>query len=105
LACLPRDRRPNGPRVLSDENVEPDPLAYQDDIAHVADVLEENKDERVLDYVAQFTSGVARSARDHDLARAAEALADRRAKGQAAASETALLAGLIQKRLAENIAI
>jgi len=105
LACLPRDRRPNGPRVLSDENVEPDPLAYQDDIAHVADVLEENKDERVLDYVAQFTSGVARSARDHDLARAAEALADRRARGQAAASETALLAGLIQKRLAENIAI
>ena len=35
LSCLPSDRRPNGLRALSDENVEPDPLAYQDDIAHV----------------------------------------------------------------------
>ena len=105
LSCLPLDRRPNGPRVLSDENVEPDPLAYQDDIAHVADVLEENKDDRVLDYVAQFTTGVARSAHDDVLAQAAQDLADRRANGQAAASETAKLAGLIQQRLADNIAI
>ena len=105
LACLPFERRPNGPRSLSDENVEPDPLAYQDDIAHVAGVLEENKDERVLDYVAQFTSGVARSAHDDPLAKAAQALAERRAQGKAAASETARLAGLIQERLADAIAI
>ena len=105
LSCLPSDRRPNGLRALSDENVEPDPLAYQDDIAHVADVLEKNKDERVLDYVAQFTNGVARSAKDRPLAQAAQALADRRAQGKAAASETAKLAGLIQLRLADSIAI
>lgn len=105
LSCLPLERRPSGLRSMSDENVEPDPLAYQDDIAHVADVLEENKDERVLDYVAQFTSGVARSAHDDPLAKAAQALADRRAQGKAAASETAQLAGLIQERLADAIAI
>jgi CheY-like chemotaxis protein len=105
LSCLPIERRPNGLRALSDENVEPDPLAYQDDIAHVADVLEENNDDRVLDYVAQFTSGVARSAHDDPLAQAAQALASQRAQGKAAASETARLAGLIQERLADSIAI
>ena len=105
LSCLPKDRRPNGLRALSDENVEPDPLAYQDDIAHVADVLEDNKDDRVLDYVAQFTTGVARSAHDDTLADAAQELADKRAKGQASASEMAKLAGLIQQRLTDSIAI
>ena len=105
LSCLPVERRPNGLRAITDENVKPDPLAYQDDIAHVADVLEENKDDRVLDYVAQFTNGVARSAQDDPLAQAAQALADRRSQGKAAASETARLAGLIQERLAESIAI
>ena len=105
LSCLPSERRPNGPRALSKEEVEPDPLAFQDDIAHVADVLEDTKDDRVLDYVAQFTSGVARSAHDDTLAAAAAALAERRAQGKAAASETAHLAGLLQKRLAESLPI
>jgi DNA-binding NarL/FixJ family response regulator len=105
LSCLPQDCRPNGLRALTDETVEPDPLAYQDDIAHVADVLEDNKDDRVLDYVAQFTTGVARSAHDDTLADAAQELADKRAAGQASASETAKLAGLIQQRLTDSIAI
>lgn len=105
LSCLPAERRPNGPRVVSKETINPDLIAYQDDIAHVAEVLEENKDERILDYVAQFTDGVARSAHDEILAKAAQDLAVRRSEGKATGSETARLAGLLQKRLAENIAI
>ena len=85
--------------------VHPDPIAYQDDMAHVADVLEENRDDRTLDYVAQFLGGVARSAKDHSLLKATEALAAKCDAGEAASSETARIVGLIQERLTERIAI
>ncbi len=105
LAALPADRRPSGPRALSDEKVVPDMIAYQDDMSHIADVLCEETDDHMLDYVAQFLSGVARSAHDNRLEEAALALAEKRALGQSAASETAVIAGLIQKRLTQKIAI
>ncbi len=105
LAILPEERRPTGPRLIDDEEIAPDRIAFQDDIAHIADVLESPPDERALDYVAQFLSGVARSARDTGLEAAASALAEKRALGQPAASETATIAGMIQRRLSEKIAI
>jgi hypothetical protein len=74
-------------------------------MAHVADVLAYSEDENVLDYVAQFLAGVARSAEDTPLEKAAAALARARASGTSAASETASLAGLVQQRLARKLAI
>ena len=68
-------------------------------MAHIADVLEDPPDDHALDYVAQFLSGVARSANDNRLEEAARALAHKRALGQPAGSETAALAGMIQHRL------
>ncbi|MGJ5617878.1 response regulator [Sulfitobacter sp. MF3-043] len=105
LALLPADRRPTGPREITDEIVVPDKIAYQDDIAHIADVLDDPPDEHALDYVAQFLSGVARSARDEGLEQAAQALATKRALGQPSGSEAAAIAGMIQNRLAQKIAI
>ena len=105
LACLPSERQPNGPRVLTDEIVHPDPIAYQDDMAHVADVLDENTDNRTLDYVAQFLGGVARSAKDHGMLKATEALVAKRESGEPTSSETARIVGLIQARLTERMAI
>ncbi|SPH22683.1 KDP operon transcriptional regulatory protein KdpE [Ascidiaceihabitans donghaensis] len=105
LACLPAERQPSGPRAVSKEEITPDPIAFHDDMAHVADVLEEHNDERTLDYVAQFLSGVARSAQDPRLEQAAVALAKKRAQGQSASSETAVLAGLVQERLMHRMAI
>lgn len=105
LAHLPKERRPSGPRPVSEDVVEPDPLAYRDDMMHAADIIEDAADERTADYVAQFLSGVARSARDTDLEMAANALAARRARGLAVASEMAHLAGLVQARLATKAAI
>lgn len=105
LALLPPDRHPSGPRALDTDTVHPDRLAYHDDIAHIAEVLEGDEDERTLDYVAQFLSGVARSADDGRLEHAARNLASKRALGQTAASETAVLAGLLQERLAQKVAI
>ena len=105
LSHLPPDRRPVGPRSVPQESVEPDPIAYRDDMAHVADVLDGASDTRTLDYVAQFLGGVARSAQDHELVIASEALAAKRARGDSAASEVATVAGLVQERLSEKIAI
>ena len=105
LTNLPEDRQPRGPRLLVDEEVSPDRIAFQDDMAHIADVLEELPDAHALDYVAQFLSGVARSAKDKALEAAAVALAEKRALGEPAGSETAVLAGLIQHRLTQKIAI
>ncbi|WP_299143402.1 response regulator [uncultured Tateyamaria sp.] len=105
LSHLPMDRRPVGPRAVSEDVVTPDPIAYRDDMAHVADVLESGTDLRTLDYVAQFLSGVARSAQDGELEHATAALAAKRARGDAATSEVATVAGLVQMRLSEKIAI
>ena len=105
LTCFPADRHPYGPRIISDEKINPDPIAYQDDMAHVMDVLEDNKDDRTLDYVAQFLSGVARSAKDHGLLKATQALAVRPDAGQPVTSETAQIVSITQQRLTDRMAI
>ncbi|MEM8693309.1 MAG: response regulator [Pseudomonadota bacterium] len=105
LSLLPADRQPSGPRPVTDEMVEPDPIAFRDDMAHIADVLDEPADDSALDYVAQFLGGVARSADDNALEKAAKALAEKRASGAAATSEKAIIAGLVQERLTHKLAI
>ena len=107
LSRLPADRRPMGPRCVSEEEITPDPIAFRDDMAHVADVMGEEciRDEAVLDYIAQFVTGVARSADDTTLQQAAEALAQARASGGPVGSNAARVAGLIQDRLAQKVAI
>lgn len=105
LAALPADRQPFGPRALKDEVVEPDPIAFQDDMAHIADVLDEPSSNTTLDYVAQFLGGVARSARDKALETAALDLARKRAMGHSAESERAIVAGLVQTRLSRRVAL
>lgn len=105
LAALPPHRRPLGLHALADEVVEPDHIAFQDDMAHIADVLDDKGDNRTLDYIAQFLAGVARSARDKALETAAKDLARKRAAGHPAEAEKAVIAGLVQTRLARKIAI
>lgn len=105
LSLLPKDRQPQGPRVLDNSFVRPDRIALQDDMAHIAEVLEDLPDVHALDYAAQFLTGVARLAEDRPLEDAAIALSAKRALGEAAVSETAILAGLIQHRLSDKVAI
>lgn len=105
LSSLPADRRPSGLREVPDEIIHPDRMAFHDDMAHIADVLKNPEDESALDYVAQFLSGVARSAQDDGLEKAASALAKARAAGASARSETANLAGIVQQRLMHKLAI
>lgn len=105
LSLLPPERQPKGLRQIDDITVMPDKLAFRDDMAHIADVMEDEMDGHTLDYVAQFLGGVARHAQDHALAEAADALAQRRARGETARSEAAVIAGLVQSRLADQVAI
>ncbi len=105
LSALPAERQPPGPRMISDDPVEPDMLAFRDDMAHAADVLDDEADDRMLDYVAQFLSGVARSAGDTSLQEAAERLAEARADGRPLQSPLAHVAALVQDRLSDRIAI
>jgi len=105
LRHLPQERRPQSLRVINEDAVEPDRIAFQDDMAHIVDVLDSREDDKVLDYIAQFLSGVARIAKDNDLETAAAELAKKRATGAATAAELARLAGLVQDRLNHKVAI
>ena len=105
LAQLPADRQPMGPRIVPEGELCPDPVAYRDDLAYVAEILEEENTGATLDYVAQFVGGVARSARDEQLERAAESLAATRTESRPSRSALARLAGLMQERLVDRVAI
>lgn len=66
--------------AAEEEPIAPDPLALRDDLAHAADLLGTAADDGAFAYIAQFLSGIARSAHDVALADAARTLArDRRA--------------------------
>ncbi|TDK41251.1 response regulator [Antarcticimicrobium luteum] len=101
LGGLPPDLHPAATGLPEAEIIHPDPLAYRDDMAHAAELLTVEGDGRILDYVAQFLRGVARSADDACLAEAADVLARARARGTPLASPTARIAGLVQQRLRE----
>ncbi len=105
LRNLPADRQPPGPRAVTNEVVEPDRIAFHDDMAHLAEVLNEPRRGANLDYVAQFLGGVARSARDDALADAAETLARSRRHGRETGGDVARIARLVQERLGEAAVI
>ena len=105
LSLLPPERQPLGPRPLNEVEVIPDRIAFQDDMAHIAGILCDATDERSIDYVGQFLSGVARIAHDQALRDAADRLIALRRKGQPTGSQAAHIAGLVQDRLAQRAAM
>lgn len=105
LSHLPDDQRPAGPRVLPDDMIVPDMIAYQDDMAHVADVISNDPDDTMLGYLTQFLSGVAHSARDQELVVAARSLAMDRADGKPTRSSLAHLSAIVQERVNGKVAI
>ena len=71
LRHLPADRQPRGMRVAPEDVVEPDVLAYRDDLVQVAEVLAKRSDDAgTLHYLAQFAGSIALSAGDDAMARA-----------------------------------
>ncbi len=100
LRHLPADRQPPSPRLVSDERINPDPIAYQDDLNHIAQVLQDVKGEHTLDYITQFLGGVARSAHDHDLDAAVTNLTVLRHKWRNPQQGVAALSDMVQARIA-----
>jgi CheY-like chemotaxis protein len=100
LAHLPAAARPQGPRPLAEGAVTPDPIALRDDLSHVAALLAAAPDGDALDYAAQFIGGVATSARDDALGRAAAELRSSRASGTGVKAAISRLARLIDARIA-----
>jgi len=98
LQHLPAEMRPDRPRPVIDELVTPDPIAYQDDLAHMVDVMNSPEAEDMLDYVAQFLQGAAGSAGDDELAEAAAALAGARADGKPSVDSADHIRTLLTKR-------
>lgn len=102
LCHLPAGMQPPTPRPFGDDAVNPDPIAFQDDIQRACEVLSNGTDGHTLDYLAQFTSGVARSVNDRALMAAAEALARQRARGGPSRSDLARFSGILRERLASR---
>jgi CheY-like chemotaxis protein len=100
LSHLPADRQPPSPRQIVDELISPDPVAYQDDLNHVAQVLDGAEEDGTLDYVTQFLGGVARSAQDHDLDQAVTDLTKLRNTGRNPDKSVATLSQMVQSRIA-----
>lgn len=99
LMHLPPDRQPQGPRLMPQDQVQPDMLAYRDDLTHVADVLQHDESPQTLDYVTQFLSGVANSARDRDMQDVVRRLIDQRKAGLGARDSLHDLTQMVQTRL------
>ena len=99
LRALPDEKSPPGPRLVGSDRVTPDRISLADDLSHMAEVIDAGPRGEEVDYVAQFLTGVARSAHDPVLEAAALGLAHARAKGQGTRSGLNSLAGLIEERL------
>jgi len=91
--------------MLTNIEIVPGPLAYRDDMAHIADVLSENPSNSDLDYLAQFVTTVARSAQDDILQQAAASLTDARSGKAPTGTIVARMAGLVQERLAQRAVV
>lgn len=97
LTALPAEMRPNGPRPVVDQSIDPDPMAYRDDLTHAAELLQQGLSKAEAGYVAQFLAGIARSAGDAGLLMAADALAD--------GADSKALLGMLNDRIEHKIAI
>ena len=105
LAHLPADMRPHLPRSTNSDVVAPDQLAYQDDMAHAADLLDGGMKDGTLAYVLQFLASVAQSANDQKLMLGVSELQTRRHQKAPIDTSLAQLAAQVQRRLTSRAAI
>lgn len=99
LSQLPEACRPMGPRIVNDDVIRPGAQSYREDLIHVAELLNGAPEGKVLDYIAQFLTGIARCAGDLALQSAGEALTIARMQRRACRGPAARIAALVQDRL------
>ncbi|MEP3346500.1 MAG: response regulator [Litoreibacter sp.] len=97
LNHLPEDMRPNGLRVLNHETVSPDPIALNEDLFHLDELLGSGLD--ALPYVAPFLQGLSRLADDAELSKVSKGLTQAHVTGKGRRDAIHATRGLIQQRL------
>ncbi|WP_040616156.1 response regulator [Oceanicola granulosus] len=100
LSKMPPGRQPPGPRPLSGEIVDPDPLALRDDLLAISPVLDAGDADEVA-YAARFVAGLAQSSGDLPLQDAAADLVRAEAGGAGRGLARSRLATLVHDRLAD----
>ncbi|MCA0042803.1 response regulator [Celeribacter litoreus] len=99
LSCLPDDFRPSGLHTVNDTDIAPDPETLRDDFTHIAEILTADHGENMLDYIAQFLSGIARSSGDTEMESAAQSLAFDREQGLPFQTALARIENLLRNRI------
>ncbi|HHL21462.1 MAG TPA: response regulator [Aliiroseovarius sp.] len=105
LRCFPQAQVSTGPQLAEADRITPDPLSLRDDLTHMVEVIRARPHGEKLGYVAQFLSGVAKTAHDTDLADAARDLARACVQERGRARNLDRLAGMIEARLAQGTVI
>ncbi len=100
LKHLPEDMRPNGPRLLSNEPIEPDELALNEDLSHLDTLLQSGND--TLPYVAPFLQGLARLSGDETLKKASDGLTKAMVAGKERSTAIAHVREVITTRLSTS---
>ncbi len=67
LSRLPHDERPQGPRLVSDEQISADEDALRDDLTLIADLLGRRAERATIAYALNFARSLARATGDADL--------------------------------------
>ena len=99
LEHLPRERRPDGPRLLGDTRIDPDPAALAEDLAHAADLIGDTARETTLDYLCGFLFGLGKASGDTMLQAQAQRLIQLRDDGRPIETQFDRLHDLVRERL------
>jgi CheY-like chemotaxis protein len=99
LRHLPANRQPPGPRMISDETINPDLVAYRDDLHHISEILRRPKAKAKINYVTQLLDGIARSAQDEALRKAAKTLAALHSTGDDTTRGVTALSDMVERRI------
>ena len=105
LQHLPQNAQPCGLRNIRSDVIHPDLVAFREDMAYVAELLGGPVDDKVISYVTAFLHGVALTAEDDALQHAACELAAAQSNGAPTLGPVARLAGLVQARVQDAVAI
>ncbi len=99
LEHLPEDLCPPGPRLVGEEEVVPDPLALNDDMAHAAQLLSKSCDPVTIAYLRQFLDSIAQSAQDRSMGDALADLAVARKRGLPETGTVEALSDVVNARI------
>lgn len=105
LQHLPEETRPSGIRPVRSDVICPDAVAFREDMAYIAEILGGPVDDRMIGYVTTFLHGVALTAEDNALQDATSELIEALSSGAPVLGPVARLAGLVQARVQDAVAI